>query len=142
MATLHLPTPVTTEKLISSALWTAQVVLASIFAVDGIINLTTPIDRLIEITTWAASIPTTLVRVFGAAEIIGAVTLMLPTSSRVLTRIAGASAATFAILVLADTATRMAHNTTARALVLELMLFVVTGLVAWERLRAHREVQE
>jgi hypothetical protein len=138
MATLHLPTPVTTEKLISSALWTAQVVLASIFAVDGIINLTTPIDRLIEITTWAASIPTALVRVFGAAEIIGAVTLMLPTSSRVLTRIAGASAAIFAVLVLADTSARMA-STSARALVLELMLFVVTGLVAWERLRAHRE---
>lgn len=136
MTTVHLPTPITTNKLISAALWTAQVLLASVFAVDGIMNLTTPIDRLVEVTTWAASVPAPLVRVFGAAEILGAVTLMLPTSSRALTRIAGGSAALFALFLLAD-AVAQVHVGTARALTGQLAMFAITALVAWERLREH-----
>ena len=140
MATLHLPTPVTTDKIISAALWTAQVVLASVFAVDGIINLTAPLARIVEITPWLSSAPAVIVRIFGAVEILAAVSLMLPTSSRALTRTAGAAAAVFAFLTMVNLAARL-HIASPGALLLESMLFLVTALVAWERLRAHHDAR-
>ncbi|MET0342236.1 MAG: DoxX family protein [Polyangiales bacterium] len=141
MATIHLPTHETTEKLVSAALWTAQVVLASVFAVDGIINLSAPLERLVEVTPWVASVPAAVVRIFGALEVLGAVSLMLPTSSRALTCVAGGAAAAFAVLVGANLASR-AQLASPGALALEVTLLVVTALVAWERLRVHHEQTE
>jgi hypothetical protein len=139
MATVHLPKPITIERIIVAALWVAQVVLASVFAVNGIINLTAPIERLVESTTWAATIPLPLIRVIGAIEILGAVSLMLPTSSLLLTHVAGWCAAVFAALATVDIIARFAGGLS-RGLVLQVFLIVVTGLVAWERLRRHRDL--
>ena len=139
MATIHLPTPITTERIIVAALWTAQVVLASVFAVNGIINLSAPVDRLVESTAWAASVPVLFIRLLGGMEILGAVALMLPTSSLFLSHVAGWCAAVFAALVTADVVARFVH-TPSRGLAFQVLLVVVTGLVAWERLRRHREL--
>lgn len=140
MATIHLPTPVTTDKIITAALWTAQVVLASVFAVDGIINLTAPLDRIVEVTPWLARIPGAVVRIIGAVEILAGVSLMLPTSSHALTRAAGVAAATFAVLTFVNIATRLS-TTSPGALMLDITLLLVTALVAWERLRVHRDAR-
>lgn len=139
MATIHLPTPITTDRIIVGALWIAQVVLASVFAVNGIINLSAPLDRLIESTAWAATVPLPVIRAIGAIEILGAVSLMLPTSSLLLTHVAGWCATLFAALVTADVIARWASGPS-RGLALQVLLVVVTGLVAWERLRRHRDL--
>ena len=70
-------------------LWTVQILLALVFALTGALKVTQPIEAL---PASLAGVPLPLVRFIGAAELLGAVGLILPAATRiapVLTPLAG-----------------------------------------------------
>lgn len=141
MATLISRPSEVQEKVIRGCLWTAQVLLASLFAVDGIFKLTLPIERLVESVHWVASVPTPVVRLLGAGEILGALALMLPMASRALSLVAGSVASIFALTIVAGSLATLTRGAAA-GLPLDLLLVAVAGFVAWERLRGQGALRD
>ncbi len=62
----------------SIALWIVQALLALAFLAAGFPKLLQPIPVLAKMLPWAAQVPVALVRFIGAAEILGAIGIVLP----------------------------------------------------------------
>lgn len=70
-------------RLLNGGLWTAQVVLALMFGMAGVMKSTQPIAELAEKMVWPGAVPEGLVRFIGLAEFLGAVGLVLPAATRI-----------------------------------------------------------
>jgi len=66
------------------ALWITQLLLAAMFGMAGYMKLSEPISHLSAMLPFAAQIPEWLVRFIGAAELAGALGLILPAATRIL----------------------------------------------------------
>ena len=66
------------------ALWIVQVLLALAFFAAGAMKLTQPIDALAAQLAWPGDVPEGLVRFIGAAELLGAIGLIVPAATRIL----------------------------------------------------------
>ena len=66
------------------ALWIVQVLLALAFFAAGAMKLTQPIDALAAQLAWPGDVPEGLVRFIGAAEVLGAIGLIVPAATRIL----------------------------------------------------------
>jgi len=90
------------NKLLNLSLWTTQLLLAAMFGMAGGMKLTEPISQLSAMLPFTAQVPESLVRFIGAAEMAGALGLILPAATRIapaLTPIAATGL--FLIMVLA-----------------------------------------
>jgi putative oxidoreductase len=58
--------------------WIVQGVLAAFYGTIGVLKLTQPIAWLAHLIMWPADVPVPLVRFIGAAELAGAVGLVVP----------------------------------------------------------------
>src|SRR6266404_8652924 len=58
--------------------WIVQGVLAVFYGTIGVLKLTQPIPWLAHLIMWPADVPVPLVRFIGAAELAGAVGLVVP----------------------------------------------------------------
>jgi len=76
-------TAATTSKGWSIGLWVAQILLAAAYALFGTMKATQPLDQLGAIMTWIPDFPVWFVRTLGAAEILGAIGLLLPSLTRI-----------------------------------------------------------
>jgi uncharacterized membrane protein YphA (DoxX/SURF4 family) len=64
---------------VNVALWVVQGLLAVAYLFSGFMKVTQPIDQLgKQMMTWAPQVPSALVRFIGAAEILGAIGLIVP----------------------------------------------------------------
>jgi uncharacterized membrane protein YphA (DoxX/SURF4 family) len=84
-------------------LWIAQVVLAAIFLMAGIMKSTTPINELSQKLNWVSEDNKLLVRFIGICELLGAIGLILPSLLRIkpiLTPIAALGFLTIMILAM------------------------------------------
>lgn len=61
-----------------TVLWIAQGLLAAMFLMGGMMKLFQPIEKIAQSGPWAARKPASLVRMIGAAEVSGALGLILP----------------------------------------------------------------
>jgi len=136
MATIISRGSLTHDRLVAAGMWTAQVVLATVFAGAGIIKLSVPLDRLVESMAWVESVPAALVRLVGAGEVLAAIALILPTASRPLTRAAAAAASLLTVLMLAAAMVHLLRGEL-RMLPVNLTLAALAAFVAWARLREH-----
>ena len=125
----------THDRLVAAGMWTAQVVLATVFAAASIIKLSVSLDRLVESMGWVESLPAVLVRLVGAGEVLAAIALILPTASRPLTRAAAVAASLLTVLMLAAAMVHLLRGEL-RMLPVNLTLAALAGFVAWARLRA------
>jgi putative oxidoreductase len=66
------------------ALWSMQFLLAAMFGMAGYMKLSQPISQLAAMLPFAAQVPEGLVRFIGAAELAGALGLILPAATRIL----------------------------------------------------------
>ena len=132
--TVHAVTPVRRRGL-HIALWVVQVGLAAMFLMAGIMKLTQPIDALIASLPWAADVPEMLVRFIGAAELAGALGLILPSFTRIkphLTALAAIGLIVVMVLASGFHITRGEH-----AMVpMNLVLATAAAFVAWGRGKA------
>ncbi len=60
------------------ALWIVQIVLALAFLGAGVAKITQPLDKLAETMGWVEDFSPGVVRAIGAAEVLGALGLVLP----------------------------------------------------------------
>jgi hypothetical protein len=59
-------------------LWIAQGLLAAIYGPAGLLKMVMPIPRLAKMMVWPGQIPVTVTRFIGAAELAGAIAMILP----------------------------------------------------------------
>ena len=117
------------------ALWVAQVLLAAAFGMSGLMKLSTPIADLAAQMAWVASVPPALVRFIGAAELAGAIGLILPALARIQPRLTTlAAVGLIVVMVLAS----IVHATRGEfgMLPVNLVLGALAAFVAWGRSKA------
>lgn len=66
------------SRRLNALLWVFQIILFIAFGTLGILKLTWPIERLTALMVWPGSVPEFLVRAIGAAEVAGAMGVLLP----------------------------------------------------------------
>ena len=71
------------DKMLNSALWLAQLLLAFVFGSAGFMKATTPIAALAGMLPWTSALPELMLRVIGTCEILGAIGLILPSLTRI-----------------------------------------------------------
>jgi uncharacterized membrane protein YphA (DoxX/SURF4 family) len=117
----------------SIALWTAQVLLAIVFGMAGVMKTFTPIEQLAQNLPWVASLPN-LTRFIGVSELAGALGLILPAALRirpVLTPIAALGLLVIMVLAAAFHLMRGEGS----AIPVNVVLGGLAAFVAWGRLR-------
>jgi uncharacterized membrane protein YphA (DoxX/SURF4 family) len=69
-------------KWLRVALWSAQILLAVLFGMFGLMKITTPIAQLAKNMPWVAD-HATLIHFIGLSEVAGALGLLLPALTRI-----------------------------------------------------------
>lgn len=103
VAAANAQTPAGRSKGLEIGLWVVQVLLALGFGMAGFGKLTTPIAELAVKMTWVTTVPMGLVRFIGAAELLGAIGLILPAATRIkpgLTALAATGLVTIMVLAI------------------------------------------
>lgn len=117
-------------------LWIAQVLLAAAYLAAGWMKVSQPVDGLAAMgMAWAADWPAWSVRFIGAAEIAGALGLILPAATRIvpmLTPLAALGLSVIQVLAIVVHATR---GETAMTLPANLVLLALSLFVLWGRTR-------
>jgi putative oxidoreductase len=65
-------------------LWIIQALLALVFLMAGFMKTCQPIKALAEKMSWVTKVPSVLVRLLGIAELLGAIGLILPALTHIL----------------------------------------------------------
>lgn len=110
-------------------LWVAQVVLAIAFAMAGYTKLVTPLAQLHQMMP---AVPLGLARFIGAAEVLGAVGVILPAATRVWPILTAWAATGFATIMVLATVLHMSRGEF-QMLPVTLGLLAVSAFVAWGR---------
>jgi uncharacterized membrane protein YphA (DoxX/SURF4 family) len=119
------------------ALWVVQIALAGLFAMAGWIKISQSPLELAQAVPYSMDVPLGLMRFIGAAELAGALGLILPALTRIrpaLTSMAGVGLAT--IMVLA-TAFHIARGEWS-ALPITVLVGLAAAFVSWGRSRKVR----
>jgi putative oxidoreductase len=127
------PAPVA-PKVWNAAFWSAQVLLAALFGMAGLMKLTAPLTDLVAKLVWPGAVPEGLVRFIGAAELTGAVGLLLPALTRIQPRLTGLAALGL-VLVMALAVPFHLSRGELQALGVNLPLGALALFVAWGRLK-------
>jgi uncharacterized membrane protein YphA (DoxX/SURF4 family) len=118
-------------KWLRVALWSAQILLAVVFGMFGLMKITTPIAQLSKGMPWVADYAM-LIRFIGLSEVAGAIGLLLPALTRiapVLTPIAASGLVIIMVLALAFHAVRGEYASFPFVIALGAM----AAFVAWGR---------
>jgi putative oxidoreductase len=114
------------------ALWGAQVLLFVGFVVSGVMKLGMPLAELAQWAPWTAEVSPAFVRFVGAAEVLGAVGVLLPAITRIqpaLTSLAALGLATIAFLAVGFHLLRGEPH----AIAAPAILGALAAFVAWGR---------
>lgn len=120
------------HKGLNIALWISQILLAAMFGMAGLMKVTQSIDHLSEMLPFAAQVPEGLVRFIGAAELAGALGLILPAASRILPRLTPL-AATGLVVVMVLAAGFHIYRGEFSNLPINFILGSLAAFVAWGR---------
>lgn len=118
------------------ALWIVAAALAVMFAMAGVMKSTQPKDKLAEKLPWVEDVSTGTLRLVGAAELLGALGLILPACTGIapiLTPIAAVGLAVIMVLAIVIHARRKEPS----AIVVNLVLLAAAVFVAWGRFGPH-----
>lgn len=120
------------NKILNIALWVAQVLLAAMFLMAGIMKATQPIEELSQSMTWVNDFSAGMVRFIGISELLGGIGLLLPALLRIKPIFTPLAAlGLFIIMVLAF----IYHisNAEYQALGINLILGAIAVFIAWGR---------
>ena len=115
-------------------LWVVQVLLALAFLMAGGMKLTAPVDQLAASMPWVSGAMGSFVRAIGAAEVAGALGLILPSATRIKPGLTVLAAAGLLLLMLGAAGTHVARGEFG-ALAAPLVLAALSAFVAWGRSR-------
>jgi putative oxidoreductase len=86
------------SKVWNVSLWVAQILLAGMFLMAGIMKTFTPIEELAKMVPLAAEIPA-LIRFIGISELAGAIGLILPAALRIRPQLTTVAAGALALVM-------------------------------------------
>ncbi|MBI2388079.1 MAG: DoxX family protein [Deltaproteobacteria bacterium] len=133
MATASLPSLYPSRpRALHAALWIAQLGLAAIFGMAGVMKLATPIAQLAPKLTWTADVPETMVRFIGSFEVAGAIALIVPAATRIRPHLTPVAATGIVILMAFATMFHVSRGELA-PLPMTITLGAVAAFVAWGR---------
>jgi putative oxidoreductase len=119
-------------KRLQYGLWTAQVLLAVVFALTGYMKLTISDVDLARALPVGGLISIGLIRFIGVAEVAGAIGLILPSATRILPRLTPLAAGALA-LVMALAALLHASRGEIGSVVGVLVLGAIAVFIVWGR---------
>jgi putative oxidoreductase len=115
------------------ALWIVQALLALAFLLAGAMKLAMPVDALLQNgMTFVEHMPAALVRLIGAAEVAGALGLILPSALRIKPKLTPLAAAALAFVMALAAITHVVLGELG-ALGAPIMLGSLAAFVAWGR---------
>jgi uncharacterized membrane protein YphA (DoxX/SURF4 family) len=123
----------TGSRSLSIGLWIAQGLLAFAFTGSGLMKLTTPHEALAAQMRWAADAPAFLPMLIGAAEVAGALGLVLPSVTRIQPRLTPIAAGCLVLVMVLAALTHLAYGEMFM-LVPNAVLGGLAAFVAWGRL--------
>lgn len=118
----------------SIGLWVAQVVLALMFGMAGVMKLMTPMDALATQMAWVGESPELLVRFIAVAEIAGALGMILPAATRILPFLTPLAGVGFAVIQVLAMGVHLMRGELG-VLPINLVLLALALFVAWGRWR-------
>jgi uncharacterized membrane protein len=113
-------------------LWIVQGLLAAMFLMAGITKLTQPRDKLTAQLPWANDFSTPVVRLIGAAELAGALGLILPAAKGIATVLTPLAASGLAVIMLLAMAVH-ARRKEPLAIAFNAVLLIAAVIVVWGR---------
>jgi putative oxidoreductase len=122
------------DTILQIGLWTAQILLALTFAFTGTGSLMRPIADLAAVAVWPGEVPVAFVRLIGAAELMGALGLILPSLTRIRPSLTPLAAAGLAGVMFLAASYNLVHGRWP-AVALNLVLGSLAVFVAWGRSR-------
>ena len=115
------------------ALWAAQLVLAAMFGLVGVMKATQPLGQLAPTMAWVQAVSPCFVRALGVAELLGAVGLVLPSLTRIRPRFTVAAAVCLAVVQVLAIGLHASRGETAHTIGLNLVLLALALFVWWGR---------
>jgi uncharacterized membrane protein YphA (DoxX/SURF4 family) len=97
-------------RLVNIALWIVQALLALVFLASGARKLAPPEVARVKATPLLADLPLPFVRFIGAAELLGAIGLILPGATKIAPVLTPAAAVGIALLMLCATLVHAARR--------------------------------
>ena len=122
------------SKALHITLWIAQVLLAAMFLMSGIMKLTQPIEELSKMLPWAAQMPEAIVRFIGASELLGALGLLLPSLLRIQPKLTPIAAVGLALIMLFALVFHASRGETP-AIGMNVILLLIAVFIAWGRFK-------
>ena len=122
----------TQSKTANVSLWIAQVLLAAMFGMSGVMKLMTPIDALAQQMPWVGSMPELLVRFIGLSELAGALGLILPSVTRIRPALTPLAAAGLVVVMVLASGLHISRGEI-QMVPLNLVLGALAAFVAWGR---------
>ncbi len=115
------------------ALWIIQIFLAAVFLTLGSIKAVFPKDKLTDVFEWSDDFSENKIKIIGAFEIIGALSLFLPGVFDISTFLIPLSAAGLAIIMVLAVLTHY-NRGEKKEIIINIVLFVLLSFVVIVRL--------
>lgn len=77
------PTARTAGTPLQILIWLAQLIVAGLFCMAGVMKISTPIPDLSAMMPWTGQLPAAFVRVIGLIDLAGGVGILLPALTRI-----------------------------------------------------------
>lgn len=116
------------------SLWIAQILLAAVFGMVGVMKATAPIEALAQQLAWPGAAPVWLVRFIGISEIAGAVGLILPAVTGIAPALVPLAALGLTVVMALATLFHLARGEW-QAVAVPIALGALAAFVAWGRTR-------
>jgi len=116
-------------------LWSAQIVLAALFGMAGVLKTIMAPEALPPMgIAWATDVPVMLLRFVGAVELLGAVGVILPALTRIRPLLTPLAAAGFAAILVLAIGFHAMRGETGQTLPINIVLLALALFVVWGRL--------
>ena len=122
------------RKGLHIALWSAQVVLAAVFAMAGLLKTTTPIPELAKQMSFVPIVGAGVTRFIGVAELTGAIGLLLPALTRIRPILTPLAASGLLLVMVLAVGFHLRHAEP-QYLPITAVLGGLAAFIAWGRLR-------
>ena len=120
------------SKFVNVSLWVAQISLAAMFLMAGIMKTITPIEELGKNMTWVQEMPA-LIRFIGVSEVLGALGLVLPSLLKIQPKLTAVAAIGIGVIMVLAIGLHIMQNELSSAVVC-VVIAAIAAFIAWGRM--------
>lgn len=120
------------SRALRISLWVAQVLLAAMFVMSGVMKASMPIEQLSAMMPWTGSVPLTFVKFISIAELLGGIGVLLPSVLRIKPWLSVWAAAGLATILLLSIPFHLSRGET-QMIGMNAVMMLVAVFAAWGR---------